>query len=129
MLVDTNVLSELARPRPTPAVLDWAARLERYALSVVTLEELRFGVLARRSPRLTRWLDALLADAAILDISRPVAERAAQFRATRQRAGRPVSQADMLIAATAAVHEVPLATRNARDFEGLAIEIVNPFSA
>ena len=56
-----------------------------------------------------------------------IAERAATMRASRRATGRPVTQADMLIAATAAIHGSALATRNERDFEGLAVEIVNPF--
>lgn len=127
VLVDTNVLSELARQRPDPNVLAWAEKTERYALSVITLEELRFGVLATNSKRLRRWLDDLVADATVWPVSAAIAERAATMRASRRATGRPVTQADMLIAATAAIHGSVLATRNERDFEGLAVEMVNPF--
>ena len=63
ILVDTNVLSELPRPRPNAKVVSWFAGQETVHVSVITLEELAFGV-ARAAPRarsrLGRWLDALL---------------------------------------------------------------------
>src|SRR4030088_1980706 len=64
MLVDTNVLSELARPRPNAAVVDWFASQSRIHLSVVTLEELAFGVARAKGSvraRLGTWLEALIA--------------------------------------------------------------------
>jgi predicted nucleic acid-binding protein len=127
VLVDTNVLSELVRPKPLPAVLAWAAEVERFTLSVITLEELCFGVRVRESAKLDRWLETLVATADILPVTAPIAERAADFRAKRHRSGRPVTQADMLIAATASVSGVALATRNTRDFTGLGLRLVNPF--
>ena len=129
VLVDTNVLSELARPRPARAVLTWAAELERFTFSVVTLEELRFGVSVRRSVKLERWLEALVTAADIVDVTAAIAERAAEFRAARHRSGRPVTQADMFIAATASVEGIALATRNTRDFRGLGLRLVDPFHA
>jgi toxin FitB len=56
-LVDTNVVSELMRPRPAPAVLRWAARVSRFALSVVSVEEISFGLCLKRSDRLERWFE------------------------------------------------------------------------
>lgn len=129
MLVDTNVLSELARSKPDPAVLSWAAGVYDLALSVITLEELRFGVRVRGSQRLMRWLARLSETAAVLPVSVEIAERAADLRAARRRSGKPVTQADMLIAATAAVHGLALATRSTRDFEGLGVDLVDPFRA
>ncbi len=129
VLVDTSVLSELARPRPARAVLAWASELERFTFSVVTLEELRFGVSVRRSVKLERWLEALITAADVVDVTATIAERAAEFRAARHRGGRPVTQADMFIAATASVEGVALATRNTRDFHGLGLRLVDPFHA
>jgi len=131
MLVDTNVLSELPRPRPNPNVLRWFAAQEAIHLSVVTLEELAFGV-ARAAPsvrgRLTRWLDALLeARPTVLDVTPAIARASGDLRAAREARGRRVAQADMLIAATALAHGLTLATRNARDFEGCGVAVIDPF--
>lgn len=133
MLVDTNVLSELARPRPSGAVVRWFAKQGRIQLSVVTLEELAFGV-ARTSggahARLARWLDALLAARPpILDVTPAIARASGELRAAREARGRRVAVADMLIAATALAHGLTLVTRNVRDFESCGINLFDPFEA
>jgi len=56
-LVDTNILSELARPRPDRRVVDWAGGLSTVMLSVVTVEEVFFGLSAKPSPRIERWFE------------------------------------------------------------------------
>jgi predicted nucleic acid-binding protein len=131
MLVDTNVLSELPRPRPDAKVVRWFATQESIHVSVVTLEELAFGVArapsARRS-RLSRWLDALLdARPVILEVTTAVARASGELRAAREARGRRVAQADMLIAATALTHGLTLVTRNRRDFEGCGLTVLDPF--
>ena len=127
MLVDTNVLSELTRPTPHAGVLAWAARIHALTIRAITLEELRYGARVRGSTRLSRTIDAILAQAEVLPVTARIAERAADLRAARRAKGRPVTQADMLIAATALEHGGRLATRNTRDFEGLGVELVDPF--
>ena len=130
-LVDTNVLSELLRPRPNPDAVRWLERQAAIIVSVVSVEELAYGVArapAGRRPKLAGWLDALLGAAAhVLDVNLAVARAAGELRAGREAAGRRVAQADMLIAATAHVHGLTLATRNERDFEGCGVAVVNPF--
>jgi predicted nucleic acid-binding protein len=133
MLVDTNVISELPRPRPSARVLQWFAAQPTIHVSVITLEELEFGV-ARAAPaarpRLARWLDALLASKPVLlDVTPAVARAAGKLRAAREARGRRVAQADMLIAATAIAHGLTLVTRNARDFEGCGVSLLDPFAA
>ncbi len=131
MLVDTNVLSELPRPRPNAKVVAWFAGQEAIHVSVVTLEELAFGI-ARAPPasrsRLVRWLDAFLgARPIVLDVTAAIARASGELRATREAKGRRVAQADMLIAATALTHGLTLVTRNGRDFEGCGVAVVDPF--
>jgi predicted nucleic acid-binding protein len=132
ILLDTNVLSELARPRPEPRVIAWIERQPALAVSAVTLEELAFGIArapASKRPKLAAWLGALLgADLDIFDVTREVAFVAGDLRGRRAAKGRRVAQADMLIAATAAVRRVPLATRNTRDFAGCGVTLIDPFS-
>ena len=131
MLVHTNVLSELPRRRPNANVVAWLAAQETIHLSVVTLEELTFGI-ARAVPaaraRLARWLDALVdARPVLLDVTTAIARASGELRAAREGRGRRVAQADMLIAATALAHGLTLATRNGRDFEGCGVVLVDPF--
>jgi predicted nucleic acid-binding protein len=129
VLADTNVLSELVRPHPAPSVVAWATQHPRPAISVISIEELRFGAILKGGKHFTSWLSQLKTEAEILPVTEPIAETAARLRASRRLAGRPVTQADMLIAATALEHGLPLATRNVRDFEGLGLKLVNPFHA
>ena len=128
MLVDTNVVSELMRQRPNPAVLKWAERQRRMRLSVITVEEILYGLGARQSVRLSRWFDAFVDRYCdVLDVTLEIARRCASLRATLRAEGKPRTQADMLIAATALVHDLPLATRNVRDFKDCGVAVVDPF--
>lgn len=129
ILVDTNVLSELARPRPDPRVVDWAGGLSTVILSVVTIEEVFFGLSAKPSPRIERWFEDFLdSDCRILEITTPIARHAGVLRGQLAKRGRSRAQADMLIAATAALHGLTLATRNERDFKDCGVTVVNPFA-
>ena len=62
MLVDTNVLSELMRPAPHSRVVAWAKRQEGFSLSVVSLEEILYGLAFRPNPRVERWFAAFVAE-------------------------------------------------------------------
>jgi predicted nucleic acid-binding protein len=130
-VVDTNVISELARPTPNRAVLDWFANQRTIALSAISIEELAHGIAGARPAdrrRLAPWFEALLAiPAEVLWVDSRVARAAGELRAARERAGRTVAQADMLIAATAIVAGRTLVTRNTRDFEGCGVAVFDPF--
>jgi predicted nucleic acid-binding protein len=130
-LVDTNVLSESIRARANGRVMDWLASQDEVAFSAVTLEELAFGVErapAAKRQRLRHWLDGLLTAAPlVLPVDENVAVTAGRLRASREAAGRPVAQADMLIAATAALSGRVLVTRNVKDFAGCGIALLDPF--
>lgn len=130
-LVDTNVLSELPKPKPHPAVLRWLDGQQDIAISAITLEELSFGVERAKGvarDRLRGWLRALLDSAPrVLLVTELVASTAGRLRAQREAKGRPVAQADMLVAASALTEGLVLATRNVRDFEGCGVALVNPF--
>lgn len=129
ILIDTNVLSELARPRPDPRVVDWTGGLSAVILSVVTVEEVFFGLSAKPSPRIARWFEDFFdSDCRILEVTTPIARHAGVLRGQLATRGRPRTQADMLIAATAALHGLTLATRNERDFKDCGVTVVNPFA-
>jgi predicted nucleic acid-binding protein len=129
-LADTNVLSELARREPDPGVARWASGVVRVHLSVVTVEELCFGLAWKPLPRVDTWLGDFLAhDCEILPVTAPIARRAGELRGRHRARGSSRHQADMLIAATASVHGLTLVTRNHRDFDGCGIAVLDPFTA
>ena len=131
ILVDTNVLSELSRAKPDVNVVRWASSLPLpLAVSVVTVEEVYFGLASRPKEEIRAWFDLFFAESCgILEVSEAVARRAGHLRGRLRAEGWQRTQADMLIAATAQLHQLDLATRNVRDFEGCGITVIDPFQA
>jgi toxin FitB len=128
LLCDTNILSELSRRAPHPRVLAWASGVTSYVISAITVEELFFGVSAQPLPRIHAWLEALFeTSCTVLPITEQIARRCGELRGELRGRGQIRSQADMMIAATAQLHGLALATRNTRDFEGCGIALLNPF--
>lgn len=129
LLVDTNIISELARPRPNPGVLQWAESVSLVALSVVTVEEVIFGLAWRPNPRVRDWFARFLeVNCEVLPVTAEIADRAGELRGRLMSRGAARTQADMLIAATAHVHQLTLVTRNVRDFADTSVAVLNPFS-
>jgi predicted nucleic acid-binding protein len=129
VLLDTNIVSELSRRRPDPQVLEWASGVKTVALSVITLEEVFFGLALRRNSRVERWFEAFLdIGCRVVEVTAPIAKHAGVLCGQLAARGRARAQPDMLIAATAAVHGLTLATRNERDFEDCGVSVINPFS-
>ncbi len=134
-LVDTNVLSELRRTRPAPAVVAWFAHRPAGTLylPVLTVGELRKGIEQitdrRRQRRLLDWLEGELPvffAGRVLPIDTAVAEAWGRLLA---QAGRPLPAIDSLLAATALHHDLTLVTRNVRDFDGTGVPLINPWEA
>lgn len=132
-LLDTNVISELVRPKPAKAVLTWFENIPSEALhiSVLTLGEIRKGVehmpdgVCREKPR--PWLEHDLADwlrSRVLPVDIPVADRWGRLLAQM---GRTVPSIDSLLAATTLHHELRLVTRNQKDFDYPGLEVINPW--
>jgi predicted nucleic acid-binding protein len=136
-LLDTNVVSEWARPSPEPSVIRWLAEVDedRVFLSVVTLAELEQGVRllpeGDKRERLAQWLAGDLLDrfqGRILDVTPDIAREWGEVSAVRQRAGRPIGALDAFFAATTRMHDLTLVTRNDRDFEGTGVRLLNPWT-
>ena len=137
VLLDTNVVSELIRPRPNAGLVDWLAEYDEdhVFLSVVTLAELRYGIarlpVGRRRRSLEEWLRGELLqrfDGRILPVDDDVALVWGDVTAECAAAGRPIEAMDALIAATARVHGLEIVTRNAKDFEAALIQVHNPWT-
>jgi tRNA(fMet)-specific endonuclease VapC len=128
-LLDTNVLSEVLKKRPTAEVLERIDEVEDRGLSAssVTVMELRFG--AARHPNGKRlWkriTEELLPRVEVLPVDGQVAERAGEVLADLESRGLKIGTEDVLIAATALVHDLTVVTRNLRHFQrvpGLSAE-------
>jgi predicted nucleic acid-binding protein len=137
-LVDTNVLSELLKAAPEPAVLAWFAqhRAESLFVSAVTQAEMTLGARllpkGRRRDNLERAIQAMFDEdfaGRTLPFDSFTVAPYVDIVSARRAAGRPISQFDAQIAASALVHGACLATRNVSDFEGCGLQLVNPWDS
>ena len=128
-LCDTNIISELVRPQPNPGVLNWSTNVSSITLSVITLEEIFYGLSSKPNPRIQTWFQEFVkSHCRIIPLTPEIAQRSGELRGLLRTQGKPRSQADMLIAATAQIHHLTLVTRNIRDFEDCGILLLNPFT-
>src|SRR5205085_7626160 len=132
-LADANVLSEPTKPAPHPGVVAWLRKNERdIAVDPIILGEVRFGILllprGKRRARLERWFDAGVEHLVCLPWEAETGLRWAKLLATLRASGRAMPIKDSLIAATALVHDLVVATRNHTDFEKAGVDIVDPFT-
>lgn len=134
-LLDANVISELTKAPPAPQVVTFLTQQYDLWLSVIVIHELEVGVQGMPGGQRRDIVSAVyrtLIDqhaSRVLPVGRTAAERAAQLRAQARRAGHTLHLADALIAGTASVHELILATHNVRDFAALDIELVDPWES
>ena len=135
-LLDTNVISEVMKPTPHPRVTAFLqAQHDSLWLSVVVLHELEYGMrllpAGRRRSRMRAVVAGIVATHGdrVLPLGRAAAQRAAWLRARAHRNGRPVQVGDALIAGTADVGALAVATRNVSDFAPFEIDVVNPWTA
>ena len=132
-LLDTNVVSELTKDNPNPKVIDYLNAHDDLWLSVIVVEELELGIQllpeGRCRDRLRTWLSQLLADfeERISPVGRQEAQWAAAFQAGVHKSGGKLKLGDALIAGTAMANDMAVVTRNVKDFEGLDVDVVNPW--
>ena len=136
IILDTNVVSELMRPAGDPRVLSWMRETSEgdLATTAITVAEIEYGL--ARLPDGSR-ADALRTAAAglwesfattILPFDVAAARNYGSLMAARERAGRPTSAFDAQIAAIAKVHKAKVATRNVADFQGMGLNLINPWA-
>jgi toxin FitB len=130
-LLDTNIISELRRPRPHPSLITWLSGLasDQIFISALTLGELQSGVEnirqqdTGRAEIIESWIDSVAASYSVLPMD------GGAFRCwAKLMHGKPADLiADAMIAATAVVRNLTVVTRNLRDFEKLGVPAFDPF--
>ncbi len=128
VLLDSNVLSEVLKPQPDAGVSAWFPAQTALGISVVSLDEVLFGLQRKRMTVALARFERLLALAEIVAVDEQVARYAAALRSDFSMQGVTRSQSDMLIVATALSRECSIATRNTKDFAACGVQVVNPFS-
>lgn len=136
-LLDTNFLSETAKPNPDPGVISWTRQQPRldFAVSCLSFGEIRQGVeLLPPGPKrdgLESWLMVALPRqflGRVLPVNEEIALEWGRLSGEGQKKGRKLPAVDGYILATAAVYGLTLVTRNVRDFEGRGVPVLNPWS-
>lgn len=132
-LLDTNVVSEVRKPKPHGDVVAWLNQLrdEQLFLSAVTIGELQAGIErtraqdTKKAEEIEGWVDQLADSIQVLPMD------AVCFREWGRLMNRKPEHLieDAMIAATARVHGLTVATRNERDFAAFGVTLLNPFSA
>jgi predicted nucleic acid-binding protein len=133
-LVDANVLSEPTKPVPHVRVVEWLRENERdIAVDPIILGEIRFGILllprGKRRARLEQWFNAGVEHLVCLPWEAETGLRWAELLGRLRASGLAMPIKDSLIAATALVHDLVVATRNHADFAKAGVDLVDPFTA
>lgn len=137
IILDTNVLSELMKPKPAKSVVAWFAEHPRAALytTAITEAEILHGLMLLPPGRRRRAIEAAASsmfaedfEGRILGFGTDAAAPYARIASERRKAGRPISHFDAQIAAIALSAGASIATRNVSDFDGCGVRVVNPWS-
>ena len=133
-LIDTCVVSELAKAKPEPGVVRW---LERHAaaakIAAVSLGEITYGIeslpLGARRNALQRWCGDMQGQFAqrFLVTDEAVWQTFGRLKASLEAIGRPQDDLDVLIAATATAHGLSVVTRNVKNFRDTGVNLCNPW--
>ncbi len=134
IVLDTNVLSELMRPEPEAAVLQWmSAQTDAFYVTALSYAEILWGIdllpKGKRRQRLGEQATAMFTEdfaGRILSFDLATAPAYAAIAGKRQKAGQRLSPIDGMIAAVAQVHSASIATRDG-DFAGCGVPLINPW--
>lgn len=136
-LLDTNVLSELRRPKPEPKVVRFVSKqpLDRLYVSVVTFAEIRFGIEivkdAGKRMELNDWLAHKLRpmfDDRALEVTEEIMLKWRLLVEDGRKAGHTFSQPDLIIAATALHHGLTIVSRDTKEYEMAKVPVLNPWT-
>ena len=136
IVLDTNVVSELIRPAPATAVLEWVDGQSgaEIFLTAITVAELLYGVArlpdGRRKTDLAERIEAVLSEDfehRVVPFDETAAAHYADIVVRRERVGKPISTADAQIAAICRSHGALLVTRNVDDFADIDVRTINPW--
>ncbi len=136
-VADTNVISELQRPAPEPAVTRWFAKtpIEYIFTTTVNIAEIRFGISTQqdraRAAVIERWLERSVRpmfDSRVLPADEEALTTWRQFARRAQKEGRPAPPADLLVAAIALVNHCAVVTRDAAPFAAAGVPAYNPWT-
>lgn len=139
-ILDTNVISEIMQPEPSPRVIGWwsnqDASGELFFTTTINVAEILYGIAllakGKRHDKLLAEAEAMFAEdfaGRILPFDEQAARAFAEVAAGRRSRGRPIAEFDAQIAAIARSRRAALATRNTADFEGCGVHLVNPWAA
>jgi predicted nucleic acid-binding protein len=135
-LLDTCVISELAKPEPNEKVVSWATQNdeENFYLSALTFGEIHKGIAkltpSKRKENLLQWVEHDLKDrfkTRIIDITLKVAKQWGETQGISESQGRPMPTIDGLIAATGLTHDLTVVTRNIADMQQSGVSLLNPW--
>lgn len=138
IVLDTNVVSELMRPDPAPAVVAWVDRQAEATLflTTISLAEIRFGIAAmpaggRRATLSATFEEKIrpLFESRVLEFTESASKQYAVLRAEARSAGHAIGTMDALIAAIASEHRFAVATRDTAPFAAAGVDVIDPWAA
>lgn len=136
IVLDTNVVSELMRPLPSPTVVAWVDRQAESTLflTTLTLAEIRLGIAVLPAGRRRTSLDEVFENAIrplfadrVLVFDEPASREFALLRADARGRGLAIGDLDALVAGIARAHHFDVATRDVAPFEAAGLRVINPF--
>ncbi len=130
-LIDTNIISELTKPKKNPGVVKWIAMQDTLSLSVISYHELRYGINRTKKEQKKKlelwWNEFMSFTPEFIPVDINIANISSVIRSKSESEGYIMTLADSFIAATAIHSNKILVTRNVSDFEKCGLSLLNPF--